>query len=125
MSPSGCAQSTNSLDEVVPEALALRAVQIRAGGFRAAALSPEGAAAPAAWQSQFRGPGLKGNEPLQGTRNVQAFWIRSCQKHLPFALSKSARADLEPLRLRPGEARAAALAGAGLSLQFALPGRVA
>ena len=26
-------------------------------------LPPEGAAAPAAWQSQFRGPGLKGYTP--------------------------------------------------------------
>ncbi|MDB5928588.1 MAG: molybdopterin molybdenumtransferase MoeA [Polaromonas sp.] len=39
-----------------PEAAHLQAVQARAGGLGAAAFSPEGAAAPAAWQSQPRGP---------------------------------------------------------------------
>ena len=40
--------SCNALDASMPEARILHAVQIRAGGFGAAALSPEGAAAPAA-----------------------------------------------------------------------------
>ena len=40
-----------------PEASHLQAVQARAGGLGAAACSPEGAAAPADWQSQIRGPG--------------------------------------------------------------------
>ena len=47
-----------------PEATHLQAVQARAGGLGAAAFSPEGAAAPADWQSQIRGPGLKEPIPL-------------------------------------------------------------
>jgi FdhD protein len=43
-----------------PEASHLQAVQARAGGLGAAACSPEGAAAPAARQSRFRGPDLQG-----------------------------------------------------------------
>ncbi|MDB5931523.1 MAG: molybdopterin dehydrogenase, FAD-binding protein [Polaromonas sp.] len=43
-----------------PEAAHLPAVQARAGGLGVAAFSPEGAAAPAVWQSQSRGPGLQG-----------------------------------------------------------------
>ncbi|MDB5937670.1 MAG: 4-hydroxy-3-methylbut-2-enyl diphosphate reductase [Polaromonas sp.] len=42
-----------------PESAHLQAVQARAGGLGAAAFSPEGAAAPAVWQSQSRGPDLK------------------------------------------------------------------
>jgi len=42
-----------------PEAAHLQAVQARAGGLVAAAFSPEGAAAPAARQSRFRGPDLQ------------------------------------------------------------------
>jgi FdhD protein len=42
-----------------PEAAHLQAVQARAGGLGAAAFSPEGAAAPAARQSRFRGPDLQ------------------------------------------------------------------
>ncbi len=60
MYPHGRSQRASSLDVPAQDALALRAVQTRAGGFGAAALSPEGAAAPAAWQSQFRGPSLHG-----------------------------------------------------------------
>ncbi|MDB5744455.1 MAG: ligase-associated damage response box helicase [Polaromonas sp.] len=37
-----------------PEAAHLQAVQVRAGGLGAAAFSPEGAAPPGAWRSQFR-----------------------------------------------------------------------
>ena len=48
-----------------PEAAHLQAVQARAGGLGAAAFSPEGAAAPAARQSRFCGPGL--NSPAAGT----------------------------------------------------------
>ena len=43
-----------------PEAAHLQAVQARAGGLGAAAFSPEGAAAPAARQSRFRGPDWQG-----------------------------------------------------------------
>ncbi|MEO5661344.1 MAG: alpha/beta fold hydrolase [Polaromonas sp.] len=43
-----------------PEAAHRQAVQARAGGLGAAAFSPEGAAAPAARQSRFRGPGWHG-----------------------------------------------------------------
>ena len=47
-----------------PEATHLQAVQARAGGLGAAALSPEGAAAPAVRQSRSCGPGLVGeSEP--------------------------------------------------------------
>ncbi len=53
--------SRNALDVPAQDAQALRAVQTSAGGFGAAALSPEGAAARAVWQSQSRGPGLKGD----------------------------------------------------------------
>ena len=45
-----------------PEATHLQAVQARAGGLGAAAFSPEGAAAPAARQSRFRGPGSPGED---------------------------------------------------------------
>ena len=48
-----------------PEAAHLQAVQARAGGLGAAAFSPEGAAAPAARQSRFCGPGL--NSPAADT----------------------------------------------------------
>jgi FdhD protein len=41
-----------------PEAAHLQAVQARASGLGAAAFSPEGAAPPAAWQSQIRGRSL-------------------------------------------------------------------
>jgi hypothetical protein len=34
-------------------------------------LPPEGAAAPAAWQSQFRGPGLKGLPPRSPLRVIR------------------------------------------------------
>ncbi len=47
-----------------PEAAHLQTVQARAGGLGAAAFSPEGAAPPAAWQSQFRDGNLV--EPGQG-----------------------------------------------------------
>ena len=58
--------SRSSLDVPAQDAQALRAGQTRAGGFEAAALSPEGVSvrpevskdAPAVWQSQSRGPGL-------------------------------------------------------------------
>ena len=56
--------SRTALDRPMPEATALRAVQSRTGEIGAAALSPEGAAAPADWQSQIRGPGLKEPIPL-------------------------------------------------------------
>jgi len=50
-----------------PEASHLQAVQARAGGLGAAACSPEGAAAPADWQSQIRGPDWKGVDPTLPT----------------------------------------------------------
>ena len=56
--------SRTALDRPMPEATALRAVQSRTGEIGAAALSPEGAAAPADWQSQICGPGLNESIPL-------------------------------------------------------------
>ncbi len=46
-----------------PEASLLEPVQTSSSRFGAAGASPEGAAAPAAWQSQFRGPGLERQAP--------------------------------------------------------------
>ena len=54
--PHGRSQRANSLYVQASEPQALRAVQIRAGGFGAAALSLEGAAASADWQSQSVAP---------------------------------------------------------------------
>ena len=59
--------SRSALDVLAQDALALRTVQTRAGGFGAEVLSPEGAAAPAARRSRFRGPRLtKNRKPFGG-----------------------------------------------------------
>ncbi|MDB5744349.1 MAG: molybdopterin dehydrogenase, FAD-binding protein [Polaromonas sp.] len=55
-----------------PEAAHLQAVHARAGGLGAAAFSPEGAAAPADWQSQIRGPGLKETIPTSAPADWQS-----------------------------------------------------
>jgi len=47
----------------LPEASLLSPVQTCSSWFGAAGSSSKGAAAPAAWQSQLRGPHLKGNTP--------------------------------------------------------------
>ena len=57
-------------DVPVQDVLDLRAVQTRAGGFGAAAFSPEVAAAPADWRSQIDGPDFKG---LPGNAGVRFF----------------------------------------------------
>ena len=57
----------------LPEAAPLEAVQARAGGLGAAAFSPEGAAAPAVWQSQSRGPDLVGEIVLSAAGLTKRF----------------------------------------------------
>jgi lipoprotein-releasing system ATP-binding protein len=58
----------------LPEAAPLEAVQARSSGLGAVASSPEGAAAPAVWQSQSRGPGLHGeNTVLQAMGITKRF----------------------------------------------------
>ena len=61
-----------------PEASQLSPVQTCAIRFRAAGSSPEGAAAPADWQSQIRGPCLKGMRHLGVSpllsRRLEASW---------------------------------------------------
>ena len=49
-----------------PEASLLSPVQTCSGRFGAAGSSPEGAAAPAARQSRFRGPDLTGRDLAHG-----------------------------------------------------------
>ncbi len=122
--------SCGSPDVPARDAQALRAVQTRAGGFGAAALSPEGASvrpdpstgsgqgtqsvskdAPAAWQSQIRGPYLKNPadavdavaETLIGDSSSQAAGFASFDDFL-MSLSQEKRKKIRQERRKVADA---------------------
>ncbi len=97
MAPTLVATRT-ALDVPAQDAQALRAVQTRAGVFGATALSPEGAPAPADWQSQIRGPCLNGDDaPSQAAglvfyttgRLTSEMVIKSAQMGVAIVVSRS------------------------------------
>jgi hypothetical protein len=102
--PTAC----GSLDVPARDAQALRAVQTRAGGFGAAALSPEGAAAPADWQSQIRGPNLKNAKTkpanIPGTSNLLGHGGFTSFDDFLMSLSQEKRKKIRQERRKVAEA---------------------
>ena len=93
-----------SLDVPARDAQALRAVQTRAGGFGAAALSPEGAAAPAARQSRFGGPCLNGPaEKILTDDSLSQAGFRNFDEFL-MSLSQEKRKKIRQERRKVAEA---------------------